>query len=212
MHVGYARVSTHEQHLDLQTDALKKADCEKIFIDKVSGVAAKRPRLDDVMEFLRPGNTLIVWRLDRVGRSLKHLIEFMERLQERKIGFRSLQESLDTTTAEGMLVFHIFAALVEFERSLLQERTHAGLAAARARGRKGTRPTALDDLAKHVAIKLYYEREYSVKDICQMMNISRSTLYSYVHQDGWVLIYVIVYNRDEVGVYWHFRGVGRKFP
>ena len=182
MRVGYARVSTHEQHLDLQIDALKKADCEKIFIDKVSGLVANRPGLDDAMEFLRPGDTLVVWRLDRLGRSLKHLIDIVGQLEEREIGFRSLQESLDTTTSGGVLVFHMFAALAEFERHLIRERTHAGLTAARARGRKGGRPKALNEQAREVAIKLYQEREHSVKEICHILNISKPTLYSYVRQ------------------------------
>lgn len=182
MRVGYARVSTHEQHLELQTDALKKADCEKIFIDKVSGLVSDRPGIDDAMEFLRPGDTLVVWRLDRLGRSLKHLIYFVGQLQERKIGFQSLQEALDTTTSGGMRIFHIFAALAEFERNLIRERTHVGLAAARARGRKGGRPKALDEQAREVAIKLYQEREHSVKEICHIMNISKPTRYSYVRQ------------------------------
>ena len=145
MLVGYARVSTHEQNLSLQVDALTQAGCEKIFEDKISGIKAERPGLNAALEFVRKGDTLVVWRLDRLGRSLKHLIETVADLEGRGIGLRSLQEAIDTTTAGGRLVFQIFGALAEFERNLIRERTLAGLQAARARGRKGGRPKALDE-------------------------------------------------------------------
>ncbi len=136
MLIGYARISTSDQNLDLQNDALGKAGCEKIFVDKESGAVSARSGLIQTMEMLRAGDTLVVWRLDRLGRSLKHLIEMIGTLEERKVSFRSLQESIDTTSPGGRLVFHIFGALSEFERGLIRERTQAGLAAARARGRK----------------------------------------------------------------------------
>src|SRR3954451_12060266 len=144
MKIGYARISTDDQNLDLQRDALKAAGCEKIIEDKASGAKAKRDGLERVREQLRPGDVLVVWRLDRLGRTLKHLIELMGDLERQGIGFQSTTEAIDTTTPGGKLVFHIFAALAEFERNLIRERTQAGLEAARARGRKGGRPKALD--------------------------------------------------------------------
>src|SRR5918912_839866 len=140
MLIGYARVSTNDQTRALQRDALEKAGCTKIFTDVVSGVKAERKGLSEALEYVRPGDTLVVWRLDRLGRSLKDLIEQLTKLHNRKIGFKSLTEQIDTTTPGGKLIFHIFGALAEFERDLIKERTHAGLAAARARGRVGGRP------------------------------------------------------------------------
>ena len=144
MLIGYARVSTFEQNISLQKDALKKAGCQKIFEDQVSGVKAERPGLKAAFEYVRMGDTLAVWRLDRLGRSLKHFIEMVTMLEERGIGFCSLQESIDTTTSGGRLMFQVFGALAEFERNLIRERTRAGLEAARARGRKGGGPRSLD--------------------------------------------------------------------
>src|SRR3954467_1460073 len=137
MDIGYARVSTGEQTLDLQLDALQVAGCGKVYQETASGAKADRPVLDEVLSYLRTGDTLVVWRLDRLGRSLKHLIEVVAALAERGIGFKSLTEQIDTTTPGGKLIFHVFGALAEFERDLIQERTQAGLAAARARGRLG---------------------------------------------------------------------------
>ena len=137
MLIGYARVSTIDQNLALQLDALQKAGCEKIFEDKASGGRVDRPGLQEALEYARERDTVLVWRLDRLGRSLKHLIEMVTQLNERGVGFRSLQEAIDTTTSGGKLIFQIFGALAEFERNLIQERTQAGLEAARARGRKG---------------------------------------------------------------------------
>nr|WP_321398576.1 recombinase family protein [uncultured Desulfobacter sp.] len=182
MLIGYARVSTHEQNLNLQTDALKKIGCENIFEDKVTGIAAARPGIDEALSYLRKGDTLVVWRLDRLGRSLKHLIELVNTLEEKGIGFKSLQESIDTTNSGGKLIFHIFGALAEFERNLIQERTKAGLAAARARGKKGGRPKALDKNKRAMVVKLYNGREHSVKDICELMKISKTTLYAYLKE------------------------------
>ncbi len=137
MNIGYARVSTQDQNLDLQNDALKAAGCENIYTDKMSGAKKNRPGLEEILGFIRKGDTLVVWRLDRLGRSLKHLIQVLNQLDERGVYFKSLQESLDTSTPGGMLIFHVFGALAEFERDIIKERTLAGLAAARARGRKG---------------------------------------------------------------------------
>ena len=183
MDVGYARVSTGEQTLDLQLDALAKAGCGKVFTETASGAKADRPVLEETLEYLRPGDTLVVWRLDRLGRSLKHLIEVTTQLAERGIGFRSLTEQIDTTTPGGKLVFHVFGALAEFERELIRERTQAGLAAARARGRKGGRPKAkgLDDPKKlALAQRLYDDPKNDIATICQALGVSRSTLYRYV--------------------------------
>ncbi len=182
MLIGYARVSTEEQNLDLQEDALKAAGCEKVIVDKVSGVKAKRPGLEKLSELLRRGDTLVVWRLDRLGRSLKDLIEWVSRLEQWGVGLCSLQEAIDTQSSSGKLIFHIFGALAEFERNLIEDRTRAGLAAARARGRKGGRPKALNDDKRQLVVDLYRKKEMSVKKICEMMNISKPTLYAYVRE------------------------------
>ncbi len=182
MKIGYARVSTMEQNLNLQRDALKAAGCGKIVEDTASGGKAKRDGLDRVQELLRRGDVLVVWRLDRLGRSLKHLIELMAELEGQGIGFQSVTEAIDTTTPGGKLVFHIFAALAEFERNLIRERTHAGLAAARARGRKGGRRPKLGDKQRALAVDLYRQKKQAVGEICQMLGISRPTLYAYVRK------------------------------
>ena len=145
MDIGYARVSTGEQTLDLQLDALQVAGCGKVYEETASGAKAERPVLEEVLSYVRKGDTLVVWRLDRLGRSLQHLIDVVAALAERGIGFKSLTEQIDTTTPGGKLIFHVFGALAEFERDLIRERTHAGLAAARARGRLGGRPRKLAD-------------------------------------------------------------------
>ena len=184
MLVGYARVSTQEQTLDLQKDALHKLGCERIFTDIASGARSDRQELEGAIKFMRAGDALVVWRLDRLGRSLKHLIETITSLNERKIGFKSLTENIDTTTSGGKLIFHVFAALAEFERDLIRERTRAGLAAARARGRLGGRPKALSlNDARKVAIaqSLYDDKRNMVADICRTLHISRSTLYRYIN-------------------------------
>jgi DNA invertase Pin-like site-specific DNA recombinase len=180
MLVGYARVSTYDQNLDLQKDALSQAGCEKIFVDHMSGAASERPGLEEAVAYVREGDTLVVWRLDRLGRSLRHLIDLVGQLEEKSIGFKSLQESIDTTSSGGKLIFHIFGALAEFERNLIRERTSAGLTAARARGRKGGRPKALDPQKRKVALKLYKAREHTVQEICKIMGISKPTLYGYL--------------------------------
>ena len=182
MLIGYARVSTQDQTLDLQTDALKRADCEKIFTDMTSGAKAERPGLQEAMNHLRAGDTLVVWRLDRLGRTLKHLIATISDLNDKGIGFKSLQEHMDTTTSGGKLIFHIFGALAEFEREIIRERTNAGLQAARARGRLGGRPKiqTLDPKKIALARKLYDDQDMTVQEICEQLHISKSTLYRYV--------------------------------
>src|SRR5437763_1565586 len=169
MLIGYARVSTQEQTLSLQQDALHQAGCERIFTDTASGAKADRPGLDDAVDHVRSGDTLVVWKLDRLGRSLPHLIETIRQLQERGIGFKSLTEQIDTTTSGGKLIFHVFAALAEFERDVIRERTRAGLTAARARGRRGGRPrvAALNQTKKvELAQSLYDDKRNSIADIC----------------------------------------------
>jgi DNA invertase Pin-like site-specific DNA recombinase len=183
MKIGYARISTHDQTVALQQDALAAAECEEIFTDTVSGAKAARPGLEQALAFVRAGDTLVVWRLDRLGRSLAHLIATVRQLEERGVGFRSMTEQIDTTTPGGRLIFHVFGALAEFERALIIERTQAGLAAARARGRKGGRPraAALQDPKRLARARdLYAARDMTVGEICRLLGVSRSTLYSYV--------------------------------
>ena len=180
MLIGYARVSTQDQTLNLQNDALEKAGCSKIFTDTISGAKTDRVGLEQALGYVRPGDTLVVWRLDRLGRSLKHLIETITALHERGIGFKSITENIDTTTSGGKLVFHIFGALAEFERDIIRERTQAGLQAARTRGKKGGRPKALKDKKIAMAQALYNDKNNSIAEICKTLNISRSTLYRYI--------------------------------
>jgi DNA invertase Pin-like site-specific DNA recombinase len=180
--IGYARISTLEQNLDLQIDALKKAGCEKIITDEISGSVADRPGLEKLKEILRKDDTLVVWRLDRLGRTLKNLIEWINQLDEQKIGFKSLQESIDTTSSSGKLIFHIFGALSEFERNLIRERTRAGIEAARSRGRQGGRPKKLNKDKRQLAIDLYKGKKHSLRQICEMTGISKPTLYKYVRE------------------------------
>ena len=182
MKIGYARVSTNEQNLSLQFDALEQAGCQKLFHDHASGAQTTRPGLDEALAYLREGDMLVVWRLDRLGRSLKHLIETVNSLEEREIGFQSLQETIDTTTSGGKLIFHIFSALAEFERNLIRERTQAGLNAARARGRTGGRPRALDAQKTAWLYRLYDEKQHSIQEICDLLHISKSALYSYLRE------------------------------
>ena len=177
MNIGYCRVSTTDQNLELQQDALSKAGCEKIFEDVASGSKDAREGLQAAVEFAREGDVIVVWKLDRLGRSLKHLIETVTSLKKRGIGFRCLTQNLDTTTSSGMLIFHVFGAMAEFERSLIQERTSAGLKAARARGRNGGRPRALDEKKIGIANSLYADGKTSVAEICDTLQISRATFY-----------------------------------
>jgi DNA invertase Pin-like site-specific DNA recombinase len=183
MLIGYARVSTQDQTLHLQQDALEKIGCTRIFTDTASGAASDRKGLEEALQFAREGDTLIVWRLDRLGRSLKHLIDVIHQFHQRKVEFRSITENIDTTTSGGKLIFHVFGALAEFERDLIRERTQAGLQAARARGRIGGRPrvASLDTLRKvSIAQTLYDDKRNEIADICKTLNISRATLYRYV--------------------------------
>ena len=179
---GYARVSTLEQNLDLQKDDLEKAGCEEVIVDKVSGTVANRPGLNQLKSVLRKGDTVMVWRLDRLGRSLRDLIEWVNYFDEKEVAFRSLKESLDTATSSGKLVFHIFGALAEFERNLIRERTSAGLAAARARGRLGGAKNKLSEKQSKHLIELYQSKKHPVKDICELFQISKPTLYKYVRE------------------------------
>ena len=181
MLVGYARVSTTEQVLDLQTDALLSAGCEKIFSDTISGVKTDRPGLSQALEFCREGDTFVVWKLDRLGRSLKHLIETVEDLKNRGIGFKSIQEAIDTSTPTGKLYFHVFCALAEFERDLIKERTLAGLEAARARGRKGGRRRVISESKIQAGVELALDKNRTVGEICSTLGINAGSYYRYIY-------------------------------
>ena len=187
MLIGYARVSTHEQNLDLQRDALRKAgvSAKNLYTDTITGTKEERPGLTEALSHLREGDTLVVWRLDRLGRSLKHLIETVTALHGQGVAFQSITENIDTSNATGKLVFHIFGALAEFERNLITERTLAGVAAARARGKIGGRPK-FNPSASKVAMtkKLYADKTNTIADICKTMHISRATLYRYINAGG----------------------------
>ena len=182
--IGYARVSKFDQDLNLQLDALRKHGCrrDKIFVDKASGAKSKRPGLEDCLDTLKEGDVLIVWRLDRLGRSMPHLVQLIEELRAKGVGFRSICDgAIDTTTASGELVFNLFSALAQFERRLIQERTRAGLTAARARGRKGGRkPLDVNDPKVKMAKTMYRDKSMSVAEICKTLKISRSTFYRYL--------------------------------
>lgn len=178
--LGYARISTLEQNSRLQTDALKAAGCYRVFIDRASGALDERRELAKLFDQVRPGDTVVVWRLDRLGRSLRHLIDTVNALAERKVGFRSLTENIDTTTSGGKLVFHIFGALAEFERELIRERTNAGLAAARARGRHGGRPTVMPPDKVATARQMYDSKDYTVEAIARVLGVSRASIYRHL--------------------------------
>jgi DNA invertase Pin-like site-specific DNA recombinase len=177
MLIGYARVSTQDQNPQLQSDALEQAGCERTFTDKASGAIAERTALREALAFARSGDTIVVWKLDRLARSLKQLISTVEELENRGVGFRSITEAIDTTTSGGRLVFHIFGALAEFERSIIRERTKAGIEAAAQRGRKGGRPPALSD-ADHASAKaLLRDPSIPIKEVAKRLGVSVSTLY-----------------------------------
>jgi len=180
MLVGYARVSTQDQKPALQLDALTQVGCERIFEEKASGAQRERPQLLAAIDFMRDGDTLVVWRLDRLARSLKQLIETVEALEARGIGFRSVTEAIDTTTSGGRLVFHIFAALAEFERSIIRERTTAGLQAARERGRVGGRPPAMTSEDVAVARALLADPNITTKAVARRLGVAVSTLYKHL--------------------------------
>jgi DNA invertase Pin-like site-specific DNA recombinase len=182
--MGYARVSRQDQRLAPQRDALLADGCERIFEEKVSSREAERKALREAFDYCREGDVLVVARLDRLGRSLRELIDLVGELEGRGVGFRSLKESLDTTTAGGRLIFHVFGALAEFEREIIRERTMAGLEAARVRGRHGGRPRALDDDKAKLARRLKAEGDHAVGEICSMLGVGRSTLYRYLKERG----------------------------
>ncbi len=184
MKIGYARISTADQSLNLQTDALKATGCEKFFEDVASGAKDERKGLADAIDFARAGDVLTVWKLDRLGRSLKHLIETVNQLHEKGVGFASVQENIDTTTPGGKLIFHVFGALAEFERELIRERTNAGLKAARARGRTGGRKQKLTTKPIERARTMIRDHNISIGSICDIFGISKPTLYRYVPAPG----------------------------
>ena len=177
MLIGYARISTLDQNLEMQRDALASASCEKVFTDVASGGDPSRSGLAEALAQLRSGDTLVVWRLDRLGRSLKHLIETVTSLHGRGIGFRSLTEGIETETSGGRLVFHLFACLAEFEREVIRERTQAGLAAARSRGRRGGRPALMDEKKTALARRMHADPANTATDIARAIGVSRATLY-----------------------------------
>ncbi|CAM3724803.1 recombinase family protein [Alicyclobacillus pomorum] len=178
---GYARVSTQDQNLDLQIDALKQYGVDQIFQEKMTGTKRERPQLDEMLKYLRKGDTVVVWKLDRIGRSTKHLIDLINEFGEKGINFVSLKDGIDTSTATGKLVFTIFAGLAEFERDMISERTKAGLESARARGRKGGRPAKDEDKVK-LALKMYDTKQYSITEITKATGISKTTLYRYIKE------------------------------
>lgn len=183
MKIGYARVSTREQNLHLQLDALEKADCKKIYQEVISGAKAERPILEQLLENLREGDILVIWKLDRLGRSLRHLVELTNQLMQKNVGLISLSDPIDTTTPQGRLSFNLFAALAEFERDIIRERTRAGLESARARGRKGGRPKGLSPEGEAIACAaetLYLEGKLGVNEIAERLRISKATLYKYL--------------------------------
>lgn len=187
MKIGYTRVSTPEQAFDLQVDALRQVGCEKIYREVISGAKAERPVLDTLVDNLRPGDVLVIWKLDRLGRSLTHLVKLVGQLMAKNVGLQSLNDPVDTTTPPGRLVFNLFAALAEFERDLLRERTQAGLSAARARGRQGGRPKGVPAKAEataYAAAALYQEGVLSVQQIADRLGIAKGTLYTYLRHRG----------------------------
>lgn len=184
MNIGYARISCTDQHLHLQNEALKEAGCEKIFEEVASGAKDDRPKLKEAIDYMREGDVLVVWKLDRLSRSLKHLIETVNDLEKRRIGLRIITQQLDTTSPSGKLVFHVFGAISEFERSLIRERTAAGLKSARMRGRLGGRPRVFSDNSLEIAQSLYDGGKTTVNQICSTLGISRATFYRNVKQSA----------------------------
>lgn len=178
MKIGYARISTQDQNLDLQIDALQQLGCERIYQEKISSVKDNRPELENCLKALRAGDTLYIWRLDRLGRSLKHLVQLINQLQDMDCSLVSIKENIDTSTPTGKLTFHIFASLAEFERDLICERTKAGLLSARARGRMGGRPQKLSEKEKSMIRQLMKDRNNSASDIAKRFGVSRATVYN----------------------------------
>ncbi|WP_280570591.1 recombinase family protein [Chromohalobacter sp. 296-RDG] len=184
MIIGYARVSTQDQNSRLQRDALKKAGCEQVFEERVTGTKRERPELQACLRTLRDGDTLVVWKLDRLARSLKDLVELIHELDARSVGFRSLTEAIDTASAGGKLVFHIFGALAEFEHSLIRERTLAGLVSARARGRKGGRRPVMSAADVHKAVAMLADPEITKTEVAKHFGVSRVTLNASLEREG----------------------------
>ncbi len=184
MEIGYCRVSTDHQSNDLQMDALKAHGCGRFFTETASGAHRDRPQLKAAIDFAREGDVIVVWSLSRLGRSLRQLIETIENLEERKIGFRSLKEKIDTTTPSGRLVFHVFGALAEFERAHMKERTLEGLAAARARGKVGGRPKAMSASDVKAAMAMLRDQTISVGEVADKLKVSRTTLYRSLPEGG----------------------------
>ena len=183
MDIGYARISTNKQDHALQLDCLKRAGCKKIFEDTISGGTDCRPQLNDALAFVRANDNLVVWRLDRLGRSLAHLISTVKALEARGVGFKSLTEAIDTTSAGGRLVFHIFGALSEFELSIIRQRTMAGLEAARARGRIGGRPAKMNEERVRQARKLLEDPQNNVTQVSALLGVSRGSLYRHLTEE-----------------------------
>ena len=181
MKYGYARVSTAQQDLKLQVDALEQAGCDEIITEVMTGSSSDRPARQALLDKLLPGDSLVVWRLDRFGRSVSDLIEKVDQFSSSGVNFQSLNEQIDTSSSVGKMIFHIFAAMAEFERDLISERTKAGLAAARARGRKGGRKKLLDE-SKVKAAKKLIESETPVTEVAKLLNVSRATLYRYLNE------------------------------
>ena len=180
MNIGYARVSTDDQKLDLQMDALQSAGCNEIYKDVASGAKTQRMGLEKAVEYLRSGDTLVVWKLDRLGRSLKHLIDVVNSLNKRGVFFKSIRENIDTSSSGGKLTFHLFGALAEFERDIIRERTMAGLAAARARGRVGGRPSVMNDQKIKLAKQLMANPSNNATEVAKTLGVSRATLYRHL--------------------------------
>ena len=190
MKIGYARISTKDQNLDLQIDALQKEGCEKIYTEIMSGSKSERPSLQEMVAHLRKGDVVVVWKLDRLGRSLKHLVELVNQFIQQDIGLKSLHDHIDTTTPQGRLIFNIFASLAEFERDLIQERTKAGLNAARTRGRLGGKPKGLSQQAESIACAsetLYKEGKLTVNQIIKQLGIAKATFYNYLRHRNVVI-------------------------
>ncbi len=187
MIIGYARVSTKDQNLDLQLDALNKEKCTRIYKEVISGAKAERPVLQEMLNQVRPGDVIVIWKLDRLGRSLKNLVDIVGQLIKQDVGLKSLHDNIDTTTPQGRLTFNIFASLAEFERDLISERTKAGLESARARGRHGGKPKGLSQQAQATACAaetLYKEGKLSVNQISKQLGIAKNTLYKYLRHRG----------------------------
>jgi DNA invertase Pin-like site-specific DNA recombinase len=180
MLIGYARVSTRDQKAHLQLDALREAGCEKIFEETASGARRDRPELNAALDFMRSGDTLVVWKLDRLARSTRQLLETVEMFERRKIGLKTITQNIDTTNAGGRLIFTVFGAIAEFEREIIRERTRAGLDAARSRGRKGGRPRSLSDKDLKQARALLADPEITVEEVARRFGVGSSTLYRYL--------------------------------